>query len=422
MLHPIFSIYLFIWPNHRASDDPIHDLRSAPRHTALTMASLTNPHTDRELQYIKEAEKHMKEANNRMKTSFTKWKADYLMAGPAFAKAGNSYRLAKEPKLAVSAYMTAAQCGEKSGQTFETGKYRDLAAQILAKSKDKADQVQAAELYEETMNIFMGIEDFMGGAAASKKAVAIWSKLDPAKAVTLNRDMITQLESVGRATYALEMYRGTITLACKAQRWTMAHDMIKKAIAGFIEAGRPARSVHCWHLSEIIVLAKIGDIVALDEAFMESLSTEGYGMSDEAEVAEELNRGLKDRDMERLSKAMELRGMKHTLLPCIVNLAKSMWPPIVVEKEGAATKKKAPAAQQQQKRTNAGPVKKVEPRNDMAGGGGGGEVKTVTPAAVAGAVAAVTSVADGLDGMDDLMEGLDDLLLPQADDEDDDLL
>ena len=406
------------------------------------MASLTTAdHTDRELKYIKEAEQHLKEAKARLKTSFTKWKADYLMAGPAFAKAGNSYRLGKEPKLAVDAYLHAATCGEKAGQIYETGKYRDLAAQILSKSKDQNDRVQAADLYAETMTIFMGMEDFMGGAAACKKAVAIWSKIDPAKAVTMNREMIDQLESVDRGTYALEMYRETITLACKCERWAMAQNMIKKAIVGFIEAGRPPRSVHGWHLSEIILLAKIGDVVALDETFLESLSTQGYAQSDECEVAEEINRGMKDRDHERLSKAMELRGMKNSLLPVIVNLAKSMWPKLAVEDDEENTKQKQKQKQkqqqqrqqqrqqqqqqQQQEQQRQQQQKKQAQQNQAtaatAASASSGEMKetkeTKDPAVPAAS-------ADGLDSMDDLMEGLEDLVegLPEANEDDDDLL
>jgi hypothetical protein len=392
------------------------------------MASLAANHTDREKKYIQEAEKHFKEAKGLLKTSFTKWKADYLMAGPAFAKAGNSYRLGKELKLAVDCYMNAAMCGEKSGQTYETGKYRDLAAQILAKSKDPKDQSQAAELYCETMNIFMGMEDYMGGATVCKKAVAIYSKIDPEKAVTMNRDMIDQLESVGKGVYALEMYRGTIMLACKAQRWQMAHDMIKKAIVGFIAAGRPPSAIYGWHLSEIIILAKIGDKVALDEAFLASLDTQGYGMSDQAEVAEEINRGMKDNDMERCSAAMELRGMKNGLLPIIVNLAKSLWPKITNEEDSTSKKK----AQQKRVVTNNQAPAKIAQKggggssssssSSSSDGGETGETKTAKTVTAAPTIPAATS--DGLDDMDDLMDGLDDLVsgLPEANEDDDDLL
>jgi hypothetical protein len=411
------------------------------------MASLVqkeySEHSDREQRYLDEAKKHLKEAEARLKTSFTKWKADYLMAGPEFAKAGNSYRLGKEPKLAVDCYMKAATCAEKSGQSYEIGKYQDLAAQILSKSTDKADKIQAAELYEATMNVFMGMEDFMGGATACKKAVSIWSKLDPERAVTMNRGVIDQLEAVGKGTYALEMYRETITLAIKAERWTMAGDMIKKAIVGFVDAGRPPRAIYSWHLSEIIVLAKIGDNVALDETFLESLSTSGYGTSDEAEVAEEINRGLKERDTERLNKVLGLRGMKNGLLPVIVNLAKSMWK---LADEGETNKqreKKTSSVGSNNRAGNVGPTKKAGQRVELFGGGGSGSSSSgsnnntknnnssgdkttlqTSASATTKAPAPTSAPATETDDMDDLMDGLDDLMtgLPEADEDDDDLL
>ena len=402
-------------------------------HFHSPMASLATNHTDRENKYIKDAKKHQKEAKKRLTTSFTKWKADYLMAGPEFAKAGNAYRLGKEPKLAVECYMNAAQCGEKCGQEYETGKYRDLAAQILSKSSDKADRIQAAELYEATMNIFLGMEDFMGGATACKKAVSIWSKIDVERALTLNRQVIDQLEAVGRGTYALEMYRETISLAIKADKWTMAHEMIKKAVIGFVEAGRPPAAIYSWHLSEMIVLAKIGDNVALDEAFLESLSTSGYGTSDEAEAAEEINRGCKDRDVERLSAVTSLRGMKQGLLPVILNLAKKMWETETSAAKGPsdAQKQRYKAASSMATRTTAGG------RSELFGNGSASQSKktpatkaaaapaaATAPAAPAAAAAPEVKVSDDDDDTDDLLDGLDDLLvgLPEANDDDDDLL
>ena len=391
------------------------------------MASLTKQHTDRELKYIQDAEKHTKEAKKRLATSFTKWKADYLMAGPEFAKAGNSYRLAKEPKLAIDCYMKAATCAEKSGQTYEVGKYQDLAAQILSKSSVKADKIQAAELYEATMNVFMGMEDYMGGATACKKAVSIWSKIEPGRALTMNLAQIDQLEAVGKGTYALEMYRETITLAIKSERWAMAHNVVKKAIKGFIDADRPPSAIYGWHVTEIIVLAKIGDNVALDEAFLESLSTQGYGLSDFGEVAEEINRGVKERDAERLAKVLELRGFQNGLLPIVVNLAKGMWKLESVEEDKNSKKKKKFNA----KKGNTGTVKKavVKPSKEetKTTTQSTGETKEKAPPAVATPAVAKTATTtdEGNDNdMDDLMDGLDDLMsgLPEADDDDDDLL
>ena len=60
--------------------------------------------------------------------------------------------------------MKAATCAEKSGQTYEVGKYQDLAAQILSKSSVKADKIQAAELYEATQNNHIEIVKLLLGA------------------------------------------------------------------------------------------------------------------------------------------------------------------------------------------------------------------------------------------------------------------
>ena len=137
---------------------------------------------------MKAAAAALAEAKKCLATSFTKWKKDYLMAGPAYAKAGTAFRLAKEPARAVDCFLKAAECGEKSGQTFETGKYRELAAQLLRKMPDAASQRRAAELLEQTVTIRLGMEDFIGATDACNKAAQVWSKAEPARAVALQQN------------------------------------------------------------------------------------------------------------------------------------------------------------------------------------------------------------------------------------------
>jgi tetratricopeptide (TPR) repeat protein len=384
------------------------------------MASLTAAQS----RHVKTAEQHLKEAKKLLTTSFTKWSKDYLMAGPEYAKAATAFRLAKQLSRAVDCYLSAVDCAVKSGQAFEVAKYRDLAAQVLCKNKDEPSQRRAAGLYEESLQASLSMEDFIGAADVAQKAAAIWTKIDPARGITLYRDTIEQLQNVGKGMYTLEMYRNAVALAIRAERWAMARDMTVSAISGFVEAGRPPSAVFSWHLTEIILLAKIGDTVALDETFLESLGTRGYGKSDQAEAAEEINRGIKDRDEERLSNVMSLRGMTHGgLHRDVMQLARSMW-----GQNSAQSRQRASQRASQQQRPGRAPGRNQGTRSELfgksgvgvgggggvsvgvdggGGGGGGGEQKKkagkVVNATAAAQQAAATSADDLLDGLDDLL-------------------
>jgi len=307
------------------------------------MASLAarGEKTPAQKKQIEEALKAIKEANACLKTSMFNWKKDYLSAGPLYAKASNHYRMGKEPQKAIDCLVKAAKCSAECGQIFEVGKHNQQAGMIAKSMKTEEYNKEAAKFFEQAFDAYKDNGDMVTAQSAGKQAADLIAKYDVDAAVAMYLRIIDALEALEQWAYTFQLYRDVTRMSLRDKDFGVVLTLVQRAIKTFTK-GNQTNTVYQWLLSETILLVFRDDIIGADEAFLEALGYERYGLSDQGEAAEDFLKGIKENNAEKLSSVKNLPGMKFFPVPEIGRLANEIMDKVI----GAASenKNKKPAA------------------------------------------------------------------------------
>jgi tetratricopeptide (TPR) repeat protein len=286
---------------------------------------------------IREAEGLLKEAKKCLTTGMFQWKKDYLSAGPLYVKAANHFRVAKEPERAIKALIDGAKCSQECGQLHEVGNAYMQAA-MIAKGMGGNEQ-RAVDFYKKAFDVYSANDDALTATNAGKQGAVMLAKIDQSAAIGMYRSLLDMLEAQHKHTYAFEIYRDVIRLCVRAKDFTAGCELVKNAVEAFKE-GNQTTTVYQWHLCEVILMIQRGDLVGAEEVFLDSLGTQGYGLSDQAAAAEELLKGVKNNDADLLEKVKKMPGLRFVPVPDIGSLAMKICNKVISAGGGSGAKKK----------------------------------------------------------------------------------
>ena len=279
----------------------------------------------------------MKEAKKCLTTGMFQWKKDYLSAGPLYVKAANHFRVAKEPERAIKALIDGAKCSQECGQLHEVGNAYMQAA-MIAKGMGGNEQ-RAVDFYKKAFDVYSANDDALTATNAGKQGAVMLAKIDQSAAIGMYRSLLDMLEAQHKHTYAFEIYRDVIRLCVRAKDFTAGCELVKNAVEAFKE-GNQTTTVYQWHLCEVILMIQRGDLGGAEEVFLDSLGTQGYGLSDQAAAAEELLKGVKNNDADLLEKVKKMPGLRFVPVPDIGSLAMKICNKVISAGGGSGAKKK----------------------------------------------------------------------------------
>jgi hypothetical protein len=297
--------------------------------------------TAAEVKKIQSAEAQLREAKKCLTTSMFQWKKDYLSAGPLYMKAANDFRVAKEPERAIEALVNASKCSQECGMLHEVGNSFQQAAMIAKTLKTKEGDAQTASFFEQAFDAFCANDDCLTATNAGKQAALILARSDAPRAISMYRKLLDMLEAQQKHTYAFEIYRDVVRLCVRSEDFATACELVKNAVEAFKQGGQMT-TVYQWHLCEVVLLVHRGDRVGADEAFLNSLGTQGYGLSDQAAAAEEFLKGVKDNDGNKLSTVKNMPGLRYVPVPDIGAIAMKICDEVISGSSAPLTK--APAS------------------------------------------------------------------------------
>ncbi|CAM9209596.1 unnamed protein product [Choristocarpus tenellus] len=285
--------------------------------------------TRREAQ-MKEAEQHQKAGNKYLQKTMTRWTPNYFSAAPLFEKAASCYHGAGQDSMAVSMFVTAAECHEaESVSAFPSAakNYKEAAVIESRAGRDK----ESAELYILCANSWHHANeggraaDYLGCAAKAMEGID-----EDVAAEHYLKAAAVMVPDGCDTTYDFVRVIGGTNVLSQAINFLASTGKLKECmeVVGRYEILAEAEGMDPTlaqlYLSSCVLILSTGDFVRADGAFSEvHLQNTAYLHSKECKAEEDFLTAFKNYDALALKKVQDDRTLLRLSTP-IIRLAKAL--------------------------------------------------------------------------------------------------
>ncbi|ORY05364.1 TPR-like protein [Basidiobolus meristosporus CBS 931.73] len=229
-------------------------------------------------------------------------KPDWDIAGQYYDKAASCFKAARSYEKAAEAFLKAADAQFKADSLFMAAKAYESAASMNIQMKEPE---RAAAYYRKASDLYNAHGSADNAAEMLEKGGKALESIDIEQSMELYIASCNLYESEDRGRFGVDTFRKTITILLKNRRFEKAVEMLQKSADINKSLGITA-NLDKIYLSIIIVLLGMGDDVEANKQYTNFMQG-GFGVGDEAHVAQDIIEAFQNFDQEKLQEATSSR-------------------------------------------------------------------------------------------------------------------
>ncbi|XP_014671747.1 PREDICTED: gamma-soluble NSF attachment protein-like [Priapulus caudatus] len=274
----------------------------------------------------------IREAEKCMKTSLFQWKPDLDGAADEYKKAAMAFKGAGATDQTRDCYMKAADAYLENKNLYHAGKCYEAAAYVF---REQGDLDEAINLIEKAIALYREQGTADSAAQAYDKAGDVLAETRPEKAIDFYVQAYEAMSLEDRPKQCCDLLNKAIKVMIKHRKLEMAMGAIKKSQECYTSLDLLPQ-VFRLTVAAVLVQLALGDLIAAERAYGDSLNCPGFNDSDECKIVKVLLRAYDDCDQETADKVLNGLYVRH-MENVYAQLARTIRVPGTIKKKELPT-------------------------------------------------------------------------------------